>query len=1603
MSPRSLTNWTKHSNKLWGQIPLRRIARRTKLPLRLELLEDKTLLSTAGWITEFGTAGNDSAQAVTQDASGGIYVAGVTNESGIIPSRVYFLPGGWPGTGADSFVRKYDASGNLFWTQQFGLGQDNQALGIAANTSGEYVVGTTSAALPGQTLTGNQDAYIRKYDPNGALLWTHEFGTPGSQAVAYSVAVNSSGVFVVGQNGFYGFVSMYSADGTEVWTQQLGSPSTLYYTYNVAADASSVYVGGAHDISSNGQSFDAFVNKYDLSGNQLWTRQIGSGGVGGGFGLAVDATGVYAGAFTADTLPGQTSITTSGGLPAVRPYLQKFDAAGNVLWTQEYGQVSDETPLVANIVVDSSGIYVAAGGGPGHGFVAKYDLTGNEVWTLLGYGTDTSGSHVVRDFQGYGISAGPSGIFVTGTTADSAPGYTNAGGYDAILGKLSVAPVASFDNLPAGNTAPEGSSVNVSAVASHLIGTLPLNTPDELTWTWTVTKDGVSFPFRTNSGGIGFDPLDEGSYVVSVSAVDPDGTTGPFASTTITVTDVPPTVYIGGNNLLYVGNLLSFGANISDSPAENQAGFSYAWSIAQGSPPYVLPPGTNTSSPSFSFTPTDAGDYTVNVAVTNSEGDVTTATQTVTVATIDATSFQNSFNSLERELDDSAYVTLQTIPSQLGAATNVLNALVDENAVFDIVYGVTLNLTSGNYQDVNLNLQPGVTVTINGVNGSTTIVGHSPALTVAAGSVTVNNVAFTTATDAPTILVAGGSLALRNDVVQSSTAFSDPAIADTGGTVDLGSTLDPGNNTINVNGNGQLVLNTTSTPVSSAGNTFESNGTVLPGSDFSFTSLSAASASVIPVQPVTFTATVVVPAGGSGTPTGKVDFVDSTSNADLGTAPVSGGVAQLTAPLSALGTHVIIANYLGDGTFLPSLASVSQNVTQSLYVLDATASGALSVSGSASINLSGNLIVDSSSKSALAESGNAKITAASIQVVGGVSKSGNATLNPAANTGATASADPLAALSGPSASGLTNYGSASYSKGSYPLKPGIYSQISASGTASLSLSPGLYLIEGGGFTITGGASVSGSGVTIYNTVSTYPKAGGNYGGITLSGSGTFSLTAATTATAGAYPGILVDQPRANTRALSLAGNGVAGLNGTIYAPTAQVTVSGNAQLNGALVVDRLSLSGNGVSTQVADGSAGSILDTAGAGTLLAGNLTVYVNDSSGYFTADELSRIQDAITTWDTLLAPYSVTISEVPDPSHANVIIDDGTTSAAGSAADGVLGSYSSTGEITILQGWNWYAGADATQIGGDQFDFQTVITHELGHALGLGGSPDSTSPMHETLATATVRRAARAADLNIPDPPAGADPERAAGFNASQVFGSAAQNNASPAPTAVSSSITIGLPALPPGGSSGPWADGWKGSVPTDQSAATRSVGQPGLDPALVGQELVGRSERAQIPSIGRSWQVPERSLDGGEQGAKPSERSEADPAVRSERPATAHAADRQHKPVFIPSSPDSYRMIDLALKELVSEQLVPQAVPGEGLDAIPAIPSDLLTVPLLGSRIEDDSSASPPADHLLAAALCGLGALILTAKSLGERSSDRSEPREGESFASVPAQTL
>src|SRR5262249_43237387 len=151
--------------------------------------------------------------------------------------------------------------------------------------------------------------------------------------------------------------------------------------------------------------------------------------------------------------------------------------------------------------------------------------------------------------------------------------------------------------------------------------------------------------------------------------------------------------------------------------------------------------------------------------------------------------------------------------------------------------------------------------------------------------------------------------------------------------------------------------------------------------------------------------------------------------------------------------------------------SFTLTVLPSIFVLNSSVTGALTLTGTSGINISGAVVVDSSSPTALSVSGNAKVTAGSIQVVGGVSASNGTSLSPTPVTGIKSIPDPLASLATPVGSGK-NLGTINLSKGSLTINPGIYTQIIVSGNGTtLTMNSGVYIITGGGFSVSNSANV----------------------------------------------------------------------------------------------------------------------------------------------------------------------------------------------------------------------------------------------------------------------------------------------------------------------------------------------------------------------------------------------------------------------------------------------------------------------------------------------------------------------------------------------------
>jgi hypothetical protein len=147
-----------------------------------------------------------------------------------------------------------------------------------------------------------------------------------------------------------------------------------------------------------------------------------------------------------------------------------------------------------------------------------------------------------------------------------------------------------------------------------------------------------------------------------------------------------------------------------------------------------------------------------------------------------------------------------------------------------------------------------------------------------------------------------------------------------------------------------------------------------------------------------------------------------------------------------------------------------------------------------------------------------------------------------------------------------------------------------------------------------------------------------------------------------------------------------------------------------------------------------------------GTVLVTFDAAAGGQTSAEDAAIGRAIATINAQFAALGYHFVEVygADAASADVHIQLAPTSDIGGKANGVLAAYG-WGIITMIDGWNWYTGSDPNAVGAGQYDFQTVVTHELGHVIGFGENADPNSVMDLYLARGVARRNFSANDLNF------------------------------------------------------------------------------------------------------------------------------------------------------------------------------------------------------------------------------------------------------------------
>jgi hypothetical protein len=258
----------------------------------------------------------------------------------------------------------------------------------------------------------------------------------------------------------------------------------------------------------------------------------------------------------------------------------------------------------------------------------------------------------------------------------------------------------------------------------------------------------------------------------------------------------------------------------------------------------------------------------------------------------------------------------------------------------------------------------------------------------------------------------------------------------------------------------------------------------------------------------------------------SIDWGDSTPlDTTTGAISFSGSQGSTTDPFTVSGSHT----YATEGTFTITaiidhegvLTTVMSTATVKdklgLLLLDPTGSQSLKVTGNGDVAVKGDcgaVVVDSNDATKAAfVTGNGVVTAGDFDVTGGVFTAGNAAV-PSPTDHEAPTPDPLG-LALPSPLPPAPVGNTATL-----LHPGTYvGGLQFSGKSAVTLLPGVYVMEGGGFSVSGQTSVTGSGVVIINIP------GGSSDTISVSGKGVVSLSAPTS---GPFQGVALFQDPAST-------------------------------------------------------------------------------------------------------------------------------------------------------------------------------------------------------------------------------------------------------------------------------------------------------------------------------------------------------------------------------------------------------------------------------------------------------------------------------------------
>lgn len=247
-----------------------------------------------------------SGNVICTDKNGSLYLAGVYFGDSISFDQITLRNN----ITADPnyFIAKYDSSGTVLWAKAIGCGPLPNPSGLISDINNNiYFSGGFSSPLiifGGDTLnnSGSRNSFVTKYDQSGNEIWARKIGGTSTDWISGLTSDGSGNIYVTGyfksptlyfdsdslvnSGGMDFFLAKYDASGNFIWAKSSVGDFDEF-PRSITGNSSGIYISGTstskqvsfdsvilNDTSSNPSHKVMFLCNYDTNGNVIWAKNL---------------------------------------------------------------------------------------------------------------------------------------------------------------------------------------------------------------------------------------------------------------------------------------------------------------------------------------------------------------------------------------------------------------------------------------------------------------------------------------------------------------------------------------------------------------------------------------------------------------------------------------------------------------------------------------------------------------------------------------------------------------------------------------------------------------------------------------------------------------------------------------------------------------------------------------------------------------------------------------------------------------------------------------------------------------------------------------------------------------------------------------------------------------------------------------------------------------------------------------------------------------------------------------------------------------------------------------------------------------------------------